>query len=688
MAEYRTGQLRTVALVGHGASGKTTLAEALLARAGMVGAAGSVERGTSASDFDPLEKAWKHSLRSAILHVDTPDARIHLIDTPGFPDFIGQAIGALDAVETAAIVVNAQSGLEMITTRMMDWAGKRKLCRLVVINKIDAENVDLPAILGQIQQAYGKECLPINLPAGGGTRIVDCFFNPSGDADFSSVAEAHQALVDQVIEVDEELMAKYLEQGEEIAPEQLHAPFEKALREGHLVPVCFVSARTGAGVAELLDVLVKLAPNPAEGNPPLFFKGEPGAPEEAREEFRSEPDPDRHVLAHVFKVVVDPFVGKLGIFRVHQGTVTKDTQLFIGDGRKPFKVGHLFMLQGAKNVEIDRAIPGDIAAVAKVDEIEFDCVLHDWHDEDHIHMRPLEFPTPMSGVAISPKKRGDEQRISEVLHKLTAEDPTLVVEQDPHYNETVLRALGDLHLRSVLERMSSQYKLEIDTRPPRIPYRETIGGQAEATYRHKKQTGGAGQFGEVALRVEPLPRGGGFEFVDATKGGVIPHNLMPAVKKGVEQVLEQGAVAGFPLQDVRVTVFDGKHHPVDSKEIAFVTAGRKAFLEAIAKARPIVLEPIVKVEIVCPEANTGDITGDLSSRRGQVTGTNGLTGGSLAVSGLAPLVELDGYAARLKSVTGGHGAFTMELSHYEAAPPQLQQQLAAEFEKRRKHEED
>ncbi len=532
MAEYRTGQLRTVALVGHGASGKTTLAEALLARAGMVGAAGSVERGTTASDFDPLEKTWKHSLRSSILHVDTPEARIHLIDTPGFPDFIGQSIGALDAVETAAIVVNAQAGLEMITTRMMEWTGKRKLCRLVVVNMIDADNVDLPRLLAEIQQAYGRECLPINLPAGGGTRVVDCFFNPSGDADFSSVADAHQALVDQVIEVDEELMAKYLEQGDEISPEQLHAPFEKALREGHLVPVCFVSARTGAGVAELLDVLVKLAPNPTEANPPLFFKGEVGAPEEAREEFRSEPDPDRHVLAHVFKVVVDPFVGKLGVFRVHQGTVTKDTQLLIGDGRKPFKVGHLFMLQGAKNVEIDRAFPGDIAAVAKVDEIEFDCVLHDSHDEDQIHMRPLEFPRPMHGVAITPKKRGDEQRISEVLHKLVAEDPTLVVEQDPHYNETVLRALGDLHLRSVLERMSSQYKLEIDTRPPRIPYRETIGGSAEATYRHKKQTGGAGQFGEVALRIEPLPRGGGFDFVDATKGGVIPHNLMPAVKQG------------------------------------------------------------------------------------------------------------------------------------------------------------
>ncbi|HEX4885231.1 MAG TPA: elongation factor G [Casimicrobiaceae bacterium] len=684
MTQYTTEQLRTVALVGHGAAGKTTLAEALLARSGGVAAAGSVERGTTASDFDPLEKTWKHSLRSSVLHLDTPDARIHLIDTPGFPDFIGQSIGALDAVETAAVVVNAQAGIEMITARMMEWAANRRLCRIVIVNKIDAENVDPAATLAAIQQAFGRECLPINLPAGRGSRVVDCFFNPSGDADFSSVAEAHGALVDQVIEVDEALMAKYLEQGDEISPEQLHAPFEKALREGHLVPVCFVSARTGAGVAELLDVLVKLAPNPAEGNPPLFVKGEG----EAAESFRSEPDPRKHVLAHVFKVVIDPFVGKLGIFRVHQGTVTRDTQLFVGDGRKPFKVGHLFMLQGGRNVEIDRAIPGDIAAVAKVDEIEFDVVLHDSHDEDQIHMRPLEFPHPMHGVAISPKKRGDEQRISDVLHKIVTEDPTLVVEQDPHSNETVLRALGELHLRSVLERMASQFKVEIDTRPPRIPYRETIAAQAEATYRHKKQTGGAGQFGEVALRVEPLPRGSGFDFVDATKGGVIPHNLMPAVRKGVEQVLAMGAVAGFPLQDVRVTVFDGKHHPVDSKEIAFVTAGRKAFLEAIAKARPTVLEPIVNVEIVCPEANTGDIAGDLSTRRGQVTGTKGAGPGALAITGVAPLVELDGYAARLKSVTGGHGAFTMALSHYEPAPAALQQQLVTEFEKRRKHEEE
>jgi elongation factor G len=683
MANYATENIRTVALVGQGGAGKTTLAEALLVKTGAIKEAGSVERGTTVADFEALEKTWQHSLRSAVLHLDTPEVRIHLIDTPGFPDFIGQAIGTLDAVETAAVVVSAQSGLEMIASRMMEWAGKRQLCRLVIVNKIDAENVDLPKVLAGIQAAFGKECLPINLPADGGRKVVDCFFNPDGEADFSSVAAAHRSLVDQVVEVDEDLMSLYLEQGE-VAPDQLHAPFEKALREGHLVPVCFVSARTGAGIPELLNVLTKLAPNPAEGNPPLFTKGEG----DGAVEFHSEPDPKKHVLAHVFKVVVDPFVGKLGIFRVHQGTVTKDTQLYIGDGRKPFKVGHLLLLQGGKSVEVDRAVPGDIAAVAKVDDIEFDCVLHDSHDEDHIHMRPLEFPVPMHGVAITPRKRGDEQRISDVLHRMIAEDPTIVVEHDPVTHETVLRALGDLHLRSMLERMSSQYKLEIDTRPPRIPYRETITANAEGFHRHKKQTGGAGQFGEVSLRIEPLARGSGFEFVDHTKGGVIPHQFMPAVQKGVEQVLATGAVAGFPLQDVRVVVHDGKHHPVDSKEVAFVAAGKKAFLDAIEKARPIVLEPIVSVEVICPEGNTGDIAGDLSSRRGQVTGTTGLQPGIIAINGLAPLVELEGYSARLKSVTGGHGSWSMQLSHYEQAPPNLQQQLANEFKKSRKQEED
>jgi len=683
---YATENIRTVALLGHGGAGKTTLSEALLARAGAIQAPGSVEKGTTVSDFDPLEKSFQHSLRTSALHLDLPNARVHILDTPGFPDFIGQAIGALDAVETAAIVVNASTGIEMITLRMMEWAAERKLCRIIIVNRIDAENVDLPKLLADLRSTFGNEVLPINLPAADATKVVDCFFNPSGTADFSSVAEAHQALIDQVIEVDEDLMARYLEQGQEIEASELHEPFEKALREGHLVPVCFVSSRNGAGVDELLQVFDRLLPNPTEGNPPLFFKGDLVDGKGANE-FRSEPDPKKHVLAHVFKVVVDPYVGKLGIFRVHQGTITKDTQLYIGTERKPFKVGHVLMLQGSKTIEVASAVPGDIAAIAKVNEIEFDCVLHDSHDEDEIHMRPLEFPTPMSGIAIQPKRRGDEQRISEVLHKMMAEDPTLRVEHDVALNETVLRGLGELHLRSALERMGSQYKIEVQTRPPRVPYRETIGAPAEGHARHKKQTGGAGQFGEVFLRVEPLARGAGFEFVDQVKGGVIPYQFIPAIQKGVESVLASGPVAGCPMQDLRVVVYDGKHHPVDSKEVAFVAAGRKAFLDALSKARPVVLEPIVNAQIEAPEAHIGDITGDLSARRGHITGTRGSTR-AMVVESQVPLAELEGYSARLKSMTQGRGAWTMSLSHYDPAPPNLQQQLATEYKAKGRHEDD
>ncbi|HXF67947.1 MAG TPA: elongation factor G [Burkholderiales bacterium] len=683
MPRFSPEAIRTIALVGHGGAGKTTLTEALLARAGMINAMGSVEKGTTVADFDPLEKQYQHSLNASIVHLHHRDTRVHLIDTPGLPDFIGRAIGALPAVETAAVVVNAQNGIEMITTRMMQWAAKRNLCRMIIVNKMDAENVDLPGLLAKLQAAFGKECLPINLPADGGRRVVDCFFEPSGTADFSSVEQAHGALVDQVVEVDEELMAKYLEQGK-IAPEELHAPFEKALREGHLIPVCFVSARNGAGVAELLDVFVRLMPNPTEGNPPPFLKGE-GA---KAQPVRAEPDPKKHVLAHVFKVMIDPFVGKVGVFRVHQGTVTKDSQLFVGESKKAFKVGHAYLLQGKDFIETEALVPGDIGAVTKVDEIHFDAVLHDSHDEDHIHLAPLEFPTPMYSLAVEPKRRGDEQKISETLTKLAAEDPTFKVEHHAAVNETVVSGLGDLHMRYILDRMASQYHVEVVTKPPRIPYRETITAKAEGHHRHKKQTGGAGQFGEVFLRVEPLKRGAGFEFVDQVKGGVIPSQFMPAVEKGVRQVLEAGPLAGFPVHDVRVIVYDGKSHPVDSKEVAFIAAGKRAFMDALSKARQIVLEPIVNIEITAPESAMGDITGDLASKRGQVTGTDSLAPGTVVIRGQVPLSELNNYQARLKSVTAGQGSYTIEFSHYEPVPPNVQKDLVAAHARVAAHAEE
>ena len=672
MPKFHTASIRAVALVGHGGAGKTTLAEALLQHAGAIAAAGSVEKGNTVCDFDAQEKSAGHSLQSALANFAWEDIHVHLVDTPGYPDFAGQAMAALAGVDTAVIVINAQTGVELMTERMMRAAAARGLARMIVINKIDAENLDLAGLMADIRERFGAACKFLDLPSPDHGQVVEVLEHDSGDADVDSVAHAHRELIEQLVEEDESLMERYLDDGKDPTVGELHAPFEKALREGHLIPVLFTSARTGAGIDELLHVLSSLAPNPAEANVPPFFKD--GA------EFQREPDADKHVLAHVFKVVVDPYMGKVGVFRVHQGTIKKDSQLYIGDAKKAFKVGHLYQLQGKDFIEVDELLPGDLGAIAKVDEIEFDAVLHDSHEEDHIHLKPLEFPKPMQGLAVETQKKGDEQRLFEILHKLELEDPCFRVERHPTTHETVIYGLGEIHLKTKLERMSSQYKLELTTKPPQIPFRETITQAAEGHCRHKKQSGGAGQFGEVYLKIEPLERGAGFEFVDHVKGGVIPGVFMPAVEKGVRMALADGVVAGFPVEDLRVIVYDGKTHPVDGKEIAFVMAGKKAAIDAIRAARAVVLEPIMNIDITVHEENMGDIAGDLSGRRGHVTGTTPRGPGRVVVAGEVPLAEVNDYASRLKSLTGGRGSYSMEFARYAQVPPPVQQKMAASFQ--------
>ncbi len=679
MPHYSTQEIKNIALVGQNNAGKTTLIERLLLQAGAIKELGNLEKGSMVSDFLPQEKEHGHSLSAAIASLDYEGKHLNVIDTPGMPDFMGLAMSVFPAVETVAVVLDAAAGIELVSRRLLEYATERKLCRLIIINKIDQAELNLPGLLEQLKETIGSECLPLNLPAHNGTQVVDCFFNPEGEADFSSVAEAHTQLIDQVVEVDEELMSVYLEQGQELTPEQLHNPFEKALREGHLIPICFVSGKTGAGIAELLEVFTRLLPNPLEGNPRPFLRGEGShaAP------FFAHANPKDHVIAHVFKVSSDPFMGKLGLFRIHQGTITKDSQLFVGDGRKPFKVNHLFKLHGKEQVEMSRGIPGDICAVAKVDSLHFDAVLHDSHDEDYLHLKPLIFPRPMYGLAIRPKRQGDEQKINTALHKLVDEDPCLKLEYHASLNETVLRGLGELHLRVALEKMAQVFNVEVDTQLPKIPYRETISQAAEGHYRHKKQTGGAGQFGEVFLKVEPLARGAGFEFVNAVTGGAIPGQFIPAVEKGVRQAMDGGVIAGYPLEDLKVTLFDGKYHTVDSKEIAFVTAGKKAFMDAVTQAKPLVLEPIVQAEITVPENTIGAITSHLNNKRGRIMG-NEMQGRMLSIQAEVPLAELVNYPIELKSATSGHGFFTMEFSHYEPVPVQIQQQIVALY----KPEED
>jgi len=668
-----TRNIRNIVVLGHGGCGKTSLAEAILYKTGKTNRLGSVDDKTSICDYYDEEKEHQHSIGASIIHTEHADKVLNIIDTPGYPDFIGPAITAVPAADTALVVLSAAAGIETNTRKIYQVAEQAGKPRVIVINKMDADNVDFAELVHAIQETFGSQCRCANLPAGDKASVIDCMANDSGQSPVMDVTQAHTDLIESVIEADDDLMEAYLG-GEEISVAKIASVFVTALKAGTVVPIVFTDARNQVGISELLDLMAKLLLSPEQADPAVLKDGDSETPVKA--------DPNGPLVGLVFRIGFDPKSNmKYSSIRILSGTVKSDTNLLRNDEKKGIRPGHILKSQGGDNAEIDAGVAGDIITLAKVDDLKIGDVVHDGKVSGTLSMPPL--PEPMFSLALEPAARGDEQKIGGALEKLCEEDLCFKVRRDQQTKELVIYGLGELHLRLMLEKMEKRYKLSVNTKEPKIPYRETITGKAEGHYRHKKQTGGAGQFGEVYLRVEPGERDSDptLQFSWDIFGGSIPGQYEPAILKGINDVMASGVVAGFPLQDVKVSVYDGKHHPVDSKEVAFRAAGKGAFVDAVQKAKPVLLEPIVNIEVTVPSENMGDITGDLASKRGRVQGQDMLPGGFIVIKAQVPLSEVTQYNSQLKSVTGGRGSYAMSLSHYEPVPGNVQQQVIAQYAK-------
>ena len=671
-------KIRNIVLLGHGGSGKTSLAEAILHKTGKTNRLGSVDDKTSISDYLDEEKEHQHSILASLVYTDYSDTLINVVDTPGYPDFIGPAIKSIPAAETAVIVISASAGIETNTRKLFELAGKADMPKIIVINKIDSENVEFPELIKNIQETFGSQCRCANLPSQDRNSVIDCIENQTGDSPVMDVTQAHMELIESIIEVDDELMEKYLA-SEEISHEKISAVFVEALKAGTIVPIVFTDSRKETGIQELLDIVVKYTPSPAQAKPVKLKNGD--------QEMELKADPSGPLAGLVFRIGFDPRSNmKYSSIRIFSGTLKSDTNMLCNDDKKGIRPGHILKSQGADNSETEEGRAGDIITLAKIEELTIGDLIHDGKVSGKFEMPPV--PEPMYSLALEPASRGDEQKIGTALERLCEEDPCFKVSRDMQTRELVASGLGDLHLRVTLEKMLNRFKLTVNTKEPKIPYRETITSKAEGHYRHKKQTGGAGQFGEVYLRVEPAERNSdpSLEYKWDIFGGSIPGQFEPAILKGINDVMQTGFVAGFPLQDIKVSVYDGKYHPVDSKEVAFRAAGKGAFLDALQKAKPVLLEPIVEMEVTVPSENVGDITGDLASKRGRISGQEVLPGNLIVIKALVPLSEVAQYNSQLKSVTGGRGSYSMTLSHYELVPPNVQQQIVAQYAK--KKEED
>ena len=694
MSKHKVDEIRNVAFVGHGHSGKTTLADLLLFKSGVGTRAGSVDDGTSLLDTDDDEKEKKQSLFSHVCRYEHADHRVNLIDCPGYPDFIGQVCGALRAVETAVVVLNANAGLEVNARRCFQLATDEHLARMIVVNRVDGDNVDIPKLVASIRDHWGTSCVPINVPNGTGAQFtaVHSALQIKGDVPPGlplNPKDYHQALMDAIVEADESLMERFLG-GEDVSEDEIIHLIGKAIGHGTLIPIMFTSAKADVGVQELCDALADYAPSPLDEDRPA--KSEKG------EDIVINPNPDDPFVAEVFKVRIDSFVGKMAYLRVYAGHIGKDVTLHNHRSNKPIKIGQMLEMQGSKHENVDTATSGDIIAVVKVEDLQVGDTLS--AQGVHLDLPELKFPRPMVGLAVTPKTAADQQKISVALHKIEEEDQTFHVTREAQTHEMVIQGMSELHLQAIVHRLHKRDKVDVNTAMPRIPYRETCNMNAEGIYRHKKQSGGSGQFAEVHMRIGPLPQGIvpeeyfikehfeslrsfhydpvlNYAFLDCVSGGSVPNNFIPAVEKGVKDRMEKGVLAGYQVQDCWCALFFGKDHPVDSNETAFKTAGRQCFKEVFAKAKPALLEPIVKAEIMVPGERLGDITSDLNTRRGRMEGMDTLPGNFTIVKASVPLAEMQTYARTLSSITGGQGSYTFEPSHYEVVPGNEQQKIVA-----------
>jgi len=679
-------RIRNVALIGHRGSGKTSLCEALLFEAGVVNRLGRVDDGSTVSDFEPDEQERSMSIGASIASFEYGDRKINLIDTPGDPSFIADTLGALRVVDAAVVVVNAVMGVEVHTERLWERADREGLARLVFVNMLDRERADFFRSLDSLKEAFGPHVVATEIPIGsehevrGVIDLVDMrAFTYEGEGrgnasegeipdELRAQAEEYrEKLMDEVAENSDELMERYLD-GEEVSHEEIVTVLKKGVTEGHLFPVTCGVATHNLGTNRLLEALVEDVPSPA-------MRGGVRALDGDGNDVVVEPAEDADLLAHVFKTTADPYTGRINLLRVYSGVLRSDSQAYNVTRKSKERIGQIAAPCGKETSPVDELGPGDIGAVAKLRETQAGDVLGE--KDTGVAFPALDLPAPVMAFAFEPKSKGDEEKAASALRRLVEEDPTLDVHRDPETGEQIIAGLTQIHVEVITGRMKRRYGAEIELHPPRVPYLETIRKPAKAHGRYKKQTGGRGQFGDCHIEIEPVESGTGFEFVNAIKGGVIPSGFIPAVEKGIAEAMQQGVLAGYPIKDLKVRLFDGQHHSVDSSEMAFKIAGSMAFKQAAAEADPYLLEPIVRTTITVPEENVGDVVGDLNSRRGRPMGVEP-KGSMTEIKAEVPMAEVLDYAPDLRAITGGRGDYTMDFERYEEVPGHIAQKVVAE----------